>query len=174
MDKPYVRNDSCPIARALARHESRLLRYVTTLCRNPDTSSEIVQETFFKLCALDVVPEDSHLSCWLFRVARNLAIDHLRKETRMQKADSDLLDTVPLPDPKATSPQDQLEAKDQQQQVRNSVEALPTTQQEVVRLRFESGLSYKQISEITGQSVSHVGFLLHTAVKKLRQKLSPT
>ncbi len=48
---------------------------------------------------------------------------------------------------------------------------LPANQQEVVRLKFSGGLSYREISEVTGLSVTNVGFLLHTAIKALRQKV---
>ena len=49
---------------------------------------------------------------------------------------------------------------------------LPPNQQEVVRLRFQSGLSYKEIAEVTRLSVTNVGFLIHTAIKTLREKLN--
>jgi RNA polymerase sigma-70 factor (ECF subfamily) len=49
-----------------------------------------------------------------------------------------------------------------------SIERLPANQQEVVRLKFQNGFSYKEISRITELSVSNVGFLIHTAVTRLR------
>lgn len=49
---------------------------------------------------------------------------------------------------------------------------LPDSQQEVVRLRFHGGLTYRQIAEVTGLTVTNVGFLLHTALKTLRARLS--
>ena len=48
---------------------------------------------------------------------------------------------------------------------------LPANQQEVVRLKFQEGMSYKQIAAITGLSVSNVGYLLHVAVNALRERL---
>jgi RNA polymerase sigma-70 factor (ECF subfamily) len=50
---------------------------------------------------------------------------------------------------------------------------LPANQQEVIRLKFQHGLSYKQIAEVTQLSVSNVGFLMHTGLKTLRQLLNP-
>ena len=44
-------------------------------------------------------------------------------------------------------------------------------QREVVRLKFQAGLSYAEISRVTGHSVSNVGFLLHTALKTLRRQM---
>ncbi len=48
---------------------------------------------------------------------------------------------------------------------------LPASQQEVVRLKFQGGLSYREISQITNLSVTHVGVLIHTALNKLRSQL---
>jgi RNA polymerase sigma-70 factor (ECF subfamily) len=46
---------------------------------------------------------------------------------------------------------------------------LPPNQQEVIRLKFQNGFSYKEISRITALSVGNVGFLIHTAVTRLRR-----
>jgi RNA polymerase sigma-70 factor (ECF subfamily) len=48
---------------------------------------------------------------------------------------------------------------------------LTASQQEVIRLRFQSGLSYKEISGVTGMTVNHVGVVLHNALKTLREEL---
>jgi RNA polymerase sigma factor (sigma-70 family) len=49
---------------------------------------------------------------------------------------------------------------------------LPHNQQEVVRLKFQNGFSYQEISRITSLSVGNVGFILHTALKALRSELA--
>jgi RNA polymerase sigma factor (sigma-70 family) len=48
---------------------------------------------------------------------------------------------------------------------------LPDRQQEVLRLKFNAGLSYKEIAEVTGLTSTNVGFILHTAIAKLRKRL---
>ena len=48
---------------------------------------------------------------------------------------------------------------------------LPTNQQEVLRLKFQSDMSYAEISEITTLSVSNVGFLIHTGLKTIRDRV---
>lgn len=50
---------------------------------------------------------------------------------------------------------------------------LPDHQREVLRLKFLSELSYREISDITGLSVSNVGYLIHTGLKALRAELNP-
>ena len=52
------------------------------------------------------------------------------------------------------------------------INRLPPNQQEVVRLKFQNGFSYKEISRITALSVTNVGFLIHTAVTRLRREFA--
>jgi RNA polymerase sigma-70 factor (ECF subfamily) len=56
-------------------------------------------------------------------------------------------------------------------QVLGVLATLPENQQEVIRLKFQDGLSYREISGVTGLTVSNVGFLIHTGVKMVRQRL---
>lgn len=62
-----------------------------------------------------------------------------------------------------------LEQKETQSALLALIHRLPPNQQEVIRLKFQSGFSYKEISRITALSVSNVGFLIHTAVTRLRR-----
>ena len=48
---------------------------------------------------------------------------------------------------------------------------LPANQQEVIRLKFQNELSYKEISQVTGLSVTNVGFLIHAGLKAIRQSM---
>ena len=69
------------------------------------------------------------------------------------------------------SPEERVERSEQLDRIEQLVQQLSENQQEVIRLRFQSGLSYRDISEVTGLSVSNVGFLIHTGLKKIRQQL---
>ena len=73
------------------------------------------------------------------------------------------------PDP---SPAAQAERNESARNILRLLARLPANQREVVRLKFQSGLSYKEISGITRLSVSNVGFLIHTAIRTLRQQLA--
>ena len=61
-----------------------------------------------------------------------------------------------------------LEAEETRVELLRLIDRLPANQQEVIRLKFQTGFSYKEISRITDRSVSNVGFLIHTAVQRLR------
>ena len=51
------------------------------------------------------------------------------------------------------------------------LDGLPANQQEVIRLKFQHGFSYREISQISGHSVTNVGFLIHSGMKTLRQRM---
>ena len=59
-------------------------------------------------------------------------------------------------------------------QILQVVETLPKNQREVIYLKFQSDLSYKEISEVTKLSVSNVGFLIHSAVRAIRKQMVVT
>ena len=61
------------------------------------------------------------------------------------------------------------EQKDSMARVLQQLDRLPDNQQDVIRLKFQNELSYREIAEITGLTVSNVGFLLHVGLKRLRE-----
>jgi RNA polymerase sigma-70 factor (ECF subfamily) len=79
-------------------------------------------------------------------------------------------DELELRDP-SPGPSAQLQTKEHLSRVEVLLASLSENQREVVRLKFESGLSYREISEVTGLSVSNVGFLLHRAIQTLRKEI---
>lgn len=66
---------------------------------------------------------------------------------------------------------DAVETAQDNQAVMRLIDGLPENQQKVIRLRFHSGLAYREISEATGLTVTNVGYLLHTALGKLRSQM---
>ena len=71
-------------------------------------------------------------------------------------------------------PAQKIENADTGQAVERLLACLSIDQQEVVRLKFQAGLSYRDISQVTGLSVSNVGYLLHTALRRVREQISAT
>ena len=109
-----------------------------------------------------------HLAEWLFTVCRNRALDVLRKENRMKPLTEVDLATRPADAP---SPAAEAERRETTSEVLRLLAGLPRNQQEVVRLKFQNGLSYQEISRVTQLTVTNVGFLIHTAIKTLRHEL---
>jgi RNA polymerase sigma-70 factor (ECF subfamily) len=64
-----------------------------------------------------------------------------------------------------------LEQHETENQALRLLAELPDNQQEVVRLKFQDNLSYREIAEVTGLTTSNVGYLLHMAVKRLREQM---
>ncbi len=155
----------------MARFEAPLLRYATRQTGSADTARDVVQETFLSLCQADRSKVEPHLAAWLFRVCRNRAIDTHRKDARMESlapaAEAELVSRQP-------GPSNVVERKESTSAVLAVIDTLPESQREVLSLRFQGGLSYREISEVTGQTVSNVGVLLHNAVKKVRLELAGT
>ena len=159
------------IKTALREHEGPLMRYATQITGDVDRARDVVQDTFLRLCAEDQARLDGHLAQWLFTVCRHRALDVQRKEKRMKPLDD--LELASRPG-REMSPAAQAEQNESAGRVERLVKHLPPNQQEVVRLKFQSGLSYKEISGITKLSVTKVGFLIHTALKTLRQQMTET
>lgn len=155
---------------AVERYETQLTLYARhVLGGDLERARDVVQEAFLRLIGQDRGKVEPHLTEWLYTVCRNLAIDVRRKERRVERlsdavADSSVSDA---PDPDARSEHD-----DVLTHVLRTLQRLPKNQQECVRLKFQGDLSYKQISEVTGLTVTNVGFLIHTGLKTLRQKLA--
>jgi RNA polymerase sigma factor (sigma-70 family) len=167
----HVRSDdSSFVQSAVARHRAPLLRYATRLLHGDvDRAEDVVQDTFVRLMAQPPAQVDGHVAEWLFTVCRNRTTDLLRKEGRMNRFAEGQAERLAAPEPR---PGSGLERTEQHAAILRLIEALPANQQEVVRLKFQNGFSYQEISRITSLSVSNVGFILHTAIKRLRQDLA--
>jgi RNA polymerase sigma-70 factor (ECF subfamily) len=152
---------------ALELHEQSLIRYAKWLLGDLDAARDVVQETFLRLCREDPARVDGHVAPWLFTVCRNLALDARKKAARMELAGLEH-DAVAV----ACDLDERHDARQALGRILAVVERLPSNQREVVHLKFQCDLSYKEISEITELSVSNVGFLLHTAVRAIRNHLS--
>jgi RNA polymerase sigma-70 factor (ECF subfamily) len=156
----------------LDRNEGPLLRYAARITGSDELAREVVQDTFCRLCAQPRAKVAGHEVEWLYTVCRNRALDVRRKEGRtMVRSTSDdaLLDRQASPAPAPTAV---VERGETVSRVLALLDTLPENQREVVRLKFQGGLSYKEISRVTELSVSNVGYLLHTALKTLRARLS--
>jgi len=153
---------------AVEEYQARLLRYATRLVGDPDRARDVVQDAFVRLLAhAGEAGIREHLAEWLYTVCRNRSLDVIRKEGRMRQFEEGAAERVVAPEPR---PGAALEAAETQAAVLSLVGRLPPNQQEVIRLKFQDGFSYKEISRITALSVGNVGFLIHTAVQKLRRE----
>ena len=153
------------VAGALETHERSLIRYAKWLLGDLESARDVVQETFLRLCREDPAKLEGRLAPWLFTVCRNLAVDARRRAKRMAPIEDEQF-------PVACDLDERHDARQALARIHATLEKLPPNQREVVYLKFQCDLSYREISEVTALSVSNVGFLLHTAVRAIRSHLS--
>ena len=166
--KPNL-DDGAWVRGAVARFESPLTLYAARLLGDAEAARDVVQETFLRLCAQDRVPIEPRLAEWLFTVCRNRALDVLRKERRMTRLSDEQIHRQASPDP---GPPEVAERRESAARALDVLETLPMNQREVIRLKFQNGFSYQEISRISGHSVSNVGYLIHTGLKTIRGQLA--
>lgn len=152
---------------AIDQHEGALVRYAQQFVGDLDRARDVVQDTFMQLLKCDRSAVQSHLRPWLFRVCRNRAIDVSRKERRMKPTDSQTLDRQIN---QADSPATAAEHQDTSRHIQSLIGDLDKRQQELLRLKFQNAMSYQEIATVTGLTVSNVGFILHTAIQKIRKR----
>jgi RNA polymerase sigma-70 factor (ECF subfamily) len=156
------------IGAAVVRYQRPLIGYAARLLGNDfDAARDVVQEAFLKLCEQERAKVEPHLVEWLFAVCRNRALDVMRKEKRMRLLDDSQAHALADPSDPSTAAQSRGDATS----ILAMLDDLPANQAEVIRLKFQHGLSYEQISGITQLSIGNVGYLIHTGIKALRQRL---
>ena len=167
---------ACPqrdfVRHAVARYERPLTAYAAHLTGALEPARDVVQETFVRLCSAERTQIEPRLAQWLFTVCRNLAIDHRRKQRRMPMLNETESDTLAETIDTGPGPSEAAEQHDAVSAVLQHLAHLPPVQQEVIRLKFQHGLSYKEIGEVLNLTATNVGFLIHTGLKTLRQRLA--
>ena len=151
---------------AQADFEGPLTGYAAGLLSGDwDRARDVVQDTFIKLHRQDPEMIQGRLKSWLYTVCRNRSIDVLRKENPMLSSGGEAFENL---NDSALDPSRAMEERERHAEVMTFLDRLPENQREVIRLKFQGDLSYKEISDVTGLSVSNVGFLIHTGIKRLR------
>ena len=153
------------VEQALAEFEGPLIGYAMGIVHDLERARDVVQDTFIRLYQQDRDKVSRGLKTWLFTVCRNRALDILRKEKRMVELDDEAAVRIRSSD---AGPDDATDWDERVGQVMQALDRLSENQREVIRLKFQQGLSYKEISEVTNLSTGNVGFLLHTGLKRLR------
>jgi RNA polymerase sigma-70 factor, ECF subfamily len=105
---------------------------------------------------------------WLFGIARNAALDELRRRRRMATLIAD------PEDPAAESLEDGAEVALTRTMLRQALAKLPAREREIVALKFHGGLSNAELARVLGVSESNAGTLLHRTMEKLRKACNAT
>ena len=105
---------------------------------------------------------------WLFGIARNAAVDELRRRQRLARLVVEPAELDELPD------DDDGEVLLRRTAVRAALAQLPARERELIALKFHAGLSNAEIAGVIGVSESNAGTLLHRAINKLRSAVNAT
>ncbi len=158
------------IEACVVRWEGPLTQYAWRILGDDEAARDVVQDAFLRLCRQVRADIEDRLAEWLFTVVRNRAIDHLRKERPMHQ----LVEPGHAePAAPATAPSSRIDHHEAADGLLAALALLPRNQQDCIRMKFQQGLSYLEISRVTALSVTNVGYLIHIGIKTLRARLAP-
>lgn len=168
-----ARHDRTAKLRAVVdQFEGPLVRFAVRLLGDAHRAQDVVQDVFLQLCrdqpANFADAQDGGLRGWLYTVCRRKSLDVLKKESRMSSLTDEQSRTR---EDGRLSHAERLERLESAGRAAVFLDRLPANQREVIRLKVQDGLSYREISEATGLSVSNVGYLLHVGLMTIRQHL---
>jgi RNA polymerase sigma-70 factor (ECF subfamily) len=168
--------DSAALEALYDRHASTVLGVLLKVTGDREAAEDVLQETFWRIWknAGAYQPGLGPFTGWLFRIARNLAVDaHRRKNVRPQALagtnDEDVLaDRTPDPD---TDVAEQAQAALMNQRVRKALAGLPRVQRQVIELAYFYGMTRQEIAEATGEALGTVHTRARLGLQKLREEL---
>jgi len=139
--------------------------YVATLLRDPGVAEDVTALAFERAFRRRRTfnPRRGSERAWLFGIARNAALDELRRRRRTAAL------VVDPEDPAAVMIAAEPEDDTRRASVRAALEGLDARDRELVSLKFHAGLTNAEIAKVLGTSVSNAGTRLHRAVERLRE-----
>ncbi len=146
-----------------------VLRYALRLLGDVELAQDVAQEVFLRRQSQENLENER---AWAYRTARNLTIDHFRKRGRLGPVE-ELPDSLP-DESTRFRPAHQAELKEQTEMLHDKLNNLSPRHREAIRLKFQEGLTYAEIAQIMNETVTTVGWLLHDAIKKLRESFAHT
>ena len=161
---------------AMSDFEIPLTKYAVSILGDLEEARDVVQETFLKLYKQDPNRVGLKAKAWLFTVCRNRCYDVLKKNNRISNLEEDQVSAIPSKDKDPVEIINFFEGRDEINKnikiLYSLIEKLPARQKEVMRLKFQSDLTYKEIAETLDISISNVGFIVHSALKNLREAMN--
>jgi RNA polymerase sigma-70 factor (ECF subfamily) len=146
-------------------------RYVRSLIGSTAEAEDLAQEAFLRLYAsLQKGQAVGNVRSWIFRVAHNLAIDHLRKMSHSEQAVPEVWQASEERPDLAPNAEQRLLEQERLQRLHRAMMRLSPQERYCLELRAE-GLGYREIAEVLGISVSSVNTFLSRGVKKIAGEL---
>lgn len=172
------RSDHRAFGQLVERHQERVYGYLMGMVRDRDVANDLFQETFMRVISAMQRKRGSYLQQgrwlgWVMRIARNAALDHFRSRKKWK----DVLDTSEEQDvsywdrleDESPGPDEELSWKEDRQWLEQSIARLPAAQREVLLLRQEAELTFREIAELTGVSINTALGRMRYALLNLRR-----
>ncbi len=172
--------DTAAFERLVRKYEKYVCTTVYSVVRNYDDSFDVAQEVFLKLYHnIGSFKGESSFASWLYRIAKNTALDFLRKEKNnrsnisMSVENDDGEETeMEVPDTSVSSnPEKCAERRETRDIIYQSLDEISEQHREIIVLRDINGYSYEEISEMLGLEYGTVKSRLFRARDALRKKL---
>jgi len=143
----------------------KVYAYVASLLRDRSAAEDVTAQAFERAYRKRRTyrPSRGSREAWVFGIARNAALDELRKRSRRARLEGEPEDLA------APSLEDHAELALRREAVRAALETLEDRERELVALKFMGGLSNSEIARVLGVSESSAGTKLHRTITKLRE-----
>ncbi|MCW5961683.1 MAG: sigma-70 family RNA polymerase sigma factor [Pyrinomonadaceae bacterium] len=155
------------------RYQRQITSYVYRMLNNYDASLDVTQEVFIKVYnSLEKYSSDYKFSTWLYRIAHNAAIDHMRRNSVSQQSlDVETKDgTFQIQiESQQPNPEQLRERSEWRTEIESVVRCLPSVYRELIVLRHGQDLSYDEIAEVTGLPLGTVKNRLFRAREMMRE-----
>lgn len=171
-----ARGESHALETLYDRYASIVLGISLKIVGDRDAAEDVLQETFWRVwrSAASYQSQRGSFTGWLFRIARNLAIDAYRRRNIRPRPITDVdssdakMDQVPDPNIDVA---EQSIVLLEQKQVLGAVATLPRVQRQVIEMAYFYGMTRQEIAEATGEALGTIHTRARLALKKLRQEL---
>lgn len=173
--------DMAAFTTLVEKYQQPVMNLVARTLRDPTEAEDLAQNVFvqvFKSAARYQIT--AKFSTWLFTIARNLCLNEIRRRSRhpAESLDAPHPDQEDQPrhqfaDVKNFSPPDALLHGELAQKIEQAIAALPESQRTAILLCRQDDLSYEQIAEVLGCSLSATKSLIHRGRETLKEKLKP-
>ena len=156
------------------RYQRPISAFVYRMVGDYDAALDLTQEIFIKVYAsLSRYRPEFKFSTWIYKIAHNAAIDHLRRTSSRERSLSIGTETdnyeLPL-ESEGLTPEQQSEREERRGEIESVVRSLPTAYRELIVLRHSQDLTYEEIVEVTGLPLGTVKNRLFRAREMMRQQ----
>jgi RNA polymerase sigma-70 factor (ECF subfamily) len=173
------RGDQGAFRALVERHQDRIYGYLMGMVRDPNVANDLFQDTFLK--AIDAMQDrrgsytrQGRWVAWIMRIARNTTLDYLRTRKKWQDVegtDDDDRSFWDRLESGATPADEHLHLEEQIEWLERSIDRLPPEQREVVLLRQDTDLTFREIAELTEVSINTALGRMRYALKNLRRMM---